>query len=162
LKALDALDAAVDAKISPLSKEDRKDVQDQSAKALAHVGTINVTTKAPGARLSVDGGEPAALPLEKPTRLLEGPHRLVVAAPDRLDVVGDAKVEGGKPLDFALEPREKPKPPPPAPLPPPLPPKPERRELIPQQRLIGLAAAGGGAAFGVAALVTVIEAAHWR
>jgi tetratricopeptide (TPR) repeat protein len=161
-KALDALEGALDAKISPLSKEDKKDVQDNVAKALSHVGTVTVTTKVAGAQLVVDGGEPHPLPLDKPLRLGEGPHKLVASAPDHLDATSDLKVEGGKPAEVALEPplKAQPLPPPPPPPPPPL--KPERSEFVPHQRMVGYATAGAGVAFGVAALVTVIEAAHWR
>lgn len=161
-KAVEALEAALDAKVKPLAKDDKKDVADQIAKAMAHLGTITVSSKVPGARLSVDGGEARALPLDKPLRLVEGQHKLVVTAPDHLDAVNDLKVEGGKQAEVALEPPLKPKPKPPAPPPPLPPPKPERKELVPQQRLVGFAAAGAGVAFGAAALVTVIEAAHWR
>jgi hypothetical protein len=165
VKTIEALEAALDAKITPLSKEDRKDVQDQMAKALVHVGAVTVSSKVPHAQLTIDGGEPHALPLDKPIHLLEGAHKLVVTAPDRLDAVNDVKVEGGKPLEVALEPAPKPvAPPPPPPLPPPplAPVKPERRELVPNQRLLGFGAAGAGVAFGGAALVTLIEWLHWR
>src|ERR1700722_16751953 len=108
LKAVEPLEAALEAKITPLSKDDRKDVQDQLAKALAHVGTVAVSSKVPGAQLSVDGGEPRALPLDKPLRLGEGPHKLVVTAPERLDAVNELKVEGGRTLEVALEPALKP------------------------------------------------------
>lgn len=161
-KALDALDAALDDKITPLSKDDRKDVQDNIAKAMAHVGTLGVTSKVPGARVSVDGGDPRPLPLDKPIRLVEGAHKLVVSAPDRLDATGDVKVEPGKQADVALDPAPKAAPPPLVVAPPPPPPPPERGEIVPHQRMMGFAAAGGGVAFGAAALVTVIEAAHWR
>jgi tetratricopeptide (TPR) repeat protein len=162
LKALEALEGSLDAKITPLTTSDRKDVQDQIAKAMAHIGTVSVVSKTAGAQLAVDGGEPRPLPLDKPLRLLEGPHKLVVTAPDHLDAVSDVKVEGGKPLDLALEPPAKLKPLPPPPPPPPPPPKPERRELIPNQRLVGLGAAGAGVLFGGAALVTLGEWIHWR
>jgi tetratricopeptide (TPR) repeat protein len=162
LKALEALEAALDAKITPLSKDDRKDVGDQIAKAMAHVGTVTVTSKVPGAQLVVDGGDPRPLPLDKPLRLAEGPHKLVASAPERLDVTNDLKVEGGKEATVALEPPPKPKPLPPPPPPPPPPPKPTRKGLFPHQQEIGLAAAGAGVLAGVGALVTVIEAAHWR
>jgi hypothetical protein len=39
---------------------------------------------------------------------------------------------------------------------------PTRKEWVPQQRLVGLGALGGGVLFGGAALVTVLEGAHWR
>jgi hypothetical protein len=159
--ALEALEAALDSKIGPLSKDDRKEVQDQLAKAMAHIGTITVTSKVAGAKLAVDGGEPRALPLAKPLRLLEGQHKLVVTAPEHLDATSDLKVEGGKTIEVALEPAEKPKPKPVV-LPPPPPPKPERKEWVPNQRLVGLGAAGAGVALGVGALITTTQWVHWK
>jgi tetratricopeptide (TPR) repeat protein len=162
LKATEALEASLDAKISPLSKDDKKDVLDQIAKAMSHLGTVHVTTKVAGATLVVDGGEPRPLPIDKPIRLQEGPHKLVVSAPEHLDATSDLKIEGGKPAEVALEPPLKAKPPPVVVAPPPPPPPPERKGLIPHQRLVGLAATGAGVLAGVGALVTVVEAAHWR
>ncbi len=115
LKAAEALEASLDAKISPLSKEDKKDVQEQIAKASAHLGAISFSSKVPGARLAIDGGDPRPFPLDKPVRLAEGQHKVVVTAPDHLDLTTDLKVEGGKPADVPLEPLVKPKPPPPPP-----------------------------------------------
>jgi hypothetical protein len=131
--------------------------------ALAHIGSVKVTSKVPGALLSVDGAETHPLPLDKPLRLVEGPHKLVVSAPEHLDAAGDLKVEGGKPapVEVALEPEPKPKPKP-VELPPPPPPKPTRKEWVPNQRLVGLGAAAGGVLFGVAGLVTGLEAVHWH
>jgi hypothetical protein len=159
LKALESLEGALDAKITPLAKEDRKDVEDQIAKAMAHIGTVTVSCKVAGAKLSVDGAEPQPCQPEKPLRLLEGQHKLLATATERIDAPRDLKVEGGKTVEVTLEPAEKPKPLPPPPPPPP-PPKP--KGLFPHQREVGFAAVGGGVAFGAAALVTVIEAAHWR
>jgi tetratricopeptide (TPR) repeat protein len=160
--AADTLEAALDAKVSPLSKDDKKDVQDQLGKALSHIGTLSVSSKVAGAKVSVDDGDPRALPLDKPIRIAEGTHKLVVTAPGRLDASDDVKVEAGKLTESALDPAEKPKPKPPPPLPPPPPPKPQRKELVPHQREVGMGAVGVGAGFGIAALVTIIEAAQWR
>ena len=162
LKAAEALEASLDAKISPLAKEDKKDVQDQILKASTHLGALTFTSKVPGALLAIDGGEPRALPLDKPLRLLEGAHKLVVTAPEHLDLTTDLKVEGGKPAEVALEPLPKPKPQAAPPPPPPPPPKPEGHDLFPHQRLVGMATLGTGVAFGAAALVTIIESAHWH
>src|SRR6516225_6558037 len=54
MKALEALEGSLDAKITPLSTSDRKEVQDQIAKAMAHIGTVSVTSRTAGAQLSVD------------------------------------------------------------------------------------------------------------
>jgi hypothetical protein len=162
VKAVEALETALDAKLTPLSKDDRKDVQEQIAKAMAHVGTLTVTSKVPGSKLSLDGGDPRPLPLEKPLRVVEGVHKLTVTAPERLEAHGEVKVEPGKLAEAALDPPEKPKPKPPPPPPPPPPPKPTRKAWVPQQRVVGVAAAGAGVAFGAAALGTFIEAGHWR
>lgn len=160
-KALVALEEALEAKISPLGKDDRKEVQENIQKALSHLGTITVTSKVPGAKLAVDKGDPRALPLDKPLRLVEGPHKLTVSAPDHLDAIKEIKVEGGKPLEIALDPAVKPKPKPIA-LPPPPPPKPDRKEWIPHQRLVGLGAMGVGVAAGAGALITMSQWIHWK
>jgi tetratricopeptide (TPR) repeat protein len=162
VKAAETLEAALEAKQGPLDKDDRKDVQDQLNKALSHIGTLGVTSKVAGAKLSVDEGEARALPLDKPIRLPEGTHKLTVTAAGRLDATDDVKIEAGKLTEDALDPAEKPKPKPPPPPPPLPPPKPQRKALVPYQREVGLGAVGVGAAFGAAALVTVIEAARWR
>lgn len=158
-KALEALEAALDAKVGPLDKADRKDVEDNVAKALTHIGAVTVTSKVPGAKLSLDGKEPRALPLDKPLRLLEGQHKLVVTAPEHLDAISELKVEGGKPVTVTLDPKPKPPPPPP---PPPPPAKPERKEWVPHQKMVGLAVAGGGVAFGAAALATMGSWLSWK
>jgi len=162
LKALEALEGALDDKITPLAKEDRKDVEDNMAKAMAHIGTLSVTSKVPGAKVSIDGGDPRPLPLDKPIQLVEGWHKVLVTAPNRVDASGDVKVDPGKQADLPLDPAAKAAPPPVVVAPPPPPPPPERGELFPNQRTIGFATTGAGVAFGVAALVTVIESAHWR
>ena len=73
VKALDALDAALDDKLTPLSKDDKKDVRDNIAKAMAHVGTLTVTSKVPGARVSVDGGDPSPAPARQAPPPRRGP-----------------------------------------------------------------------------------------
>jgi tetratricopeptide (TPR) repeat protein len=162
VNALEALEASLDAKIAPLSKDDRKDVQENINAALVHIGTVTVTSKVPGALLAVDGAETHPLPLDKPLRLPEGPHKLVVTAPDHLDATSDLKIEGGKSAEVTLEPALKPKPKLPPPPPPPPPPKPTRKEWVPNQRLVGLGAIGGGVLFGGATLITALEGLHWH
>ena len=156
--AVDALDLALDSSVTPLSKDDQKDVHEQIAKAMKHLGTVTVSSKVAAAALSVDGGEPRRLPLDRPLHLPEGPHRLVVTAPEHLDAARDLAVLGGQSIEVALDPAEKPAP---RPLPPP-PPPPPRSESAPGRRAAGFALAGAGVAFGGAALVTILEAAHWR
>jgi hypothetical protein len=160
-KAADALDAALDSKITPLAGADRKEAQEQLAKATAHLGTLALKSKVAGAKVAIDGGEPLALPLERSLRIAEGTHKLVVTAPEHLDTPREVKIEAGKHTELAIdpEPKPKPKPPPPPPAPPPVP---ERKAWVPQQKLVGMVAAGTGVAFGAAALGTVIAAGHWR
>lgn len=155
-KAAEALEGAMEAKISPLSKEDRKDVQDQLAKALAHLGTITIVTKTPHSTISIDGDEAKPLPLDKPVRIIEGKHKLVVKAPDHLDTTLEIKVEGGKSAEIPIEPKEKPKPPPPKAVVVAPPPPPPKTEYFKYQKPIGFAAAGAGVALGGAALATTI------
>lgn len=164
-EAVGALEAALGAELGPLSPEDRKEVEDQLAKALAHFGKVAVTTSVKGATLLVDDDPPRELPLAQPLRLLEGGHHLVVRAPGHRDAVDDVVVEGGKELDVSLDPKPTAAPPPPPPpKEPPPPPEPgwQGTRLIPAQREIGLAAAGTGLALGGAALVTALAGAHLR
>ncbi len=164
-KAVEALEAALTSPIGALEEGDRKDVEAQLARALTHFGHVNVITAAPGAVLSIDGGDRRALPLLDPVRVLEGKHKLVVSAEGHADAEQEVTVEGGKPLDIALDPRPlagAPKPAPkPAPPPPPPPPEPWK-ELFPHQMEIGLIAAGAGVAFAGASLITGLAGADIR
>jgi hypothetical protein len=160
-KAAEALEEAIESKVTPLDKSDRKDVDDQLAKATAHLGTITLHCKGAGVKVAIDGGEAQPCVGDKKVRLLEGAHKVHATAPDRVDATPDLKVEGGKPGDLVIDPAPKAKPvivvapPPPPPPPPP-------KGLFPHQRAVGLAATGVGVLAGIGALVTVIEAAHWR
>ncbi len=164
-KAAQAMESALKSDVGPLSSADRDDVQRELGKALAHLGTVNVTAKAPGAELAIDGGDKRPLPLEQPVRLLEGKHKLVVTAPDHEDVAQDIDLKGGSAVDLALDPKsakeEPPPPPPPAPKPPP-PPPPPSKGWIPAQRPIGFAAAGAGVLLGGAALTAALAGANIR
>jgi hypothetical protein len=163
LKAVDAMQEALASNVTPLSKDDRKDVEDQLAKANAHLGTVTVRCKLATVKVSVDGAPPVPCAADKPLRLLEGAHKLVGSAPDHLDASVDVKVEGGKASEVALDPAPKAAPVVVlAPLPPPLPPAATSKGLFPHQREVGFGLLGGGVLAGVGALVTVIEAAHWR
>jgi len=165
-KAVQMLEEALTTEITPLSDEDRKDVEEQLSKALAHFGMVTVTSSVKGSELLVDDDPPRELPLAKSLRLVEGGHSLVVRAPGHRDAQEDVIVEGGKELQVTLEPKplEAPKPPPSAPKPPP--PPPDRGfqgvRVLPAQREIGLAAAGTGLALGVATLVTGLAGADLR
>lgn len=164
-QAVETLEAALAAELTPLSDEDRKDVEEQMAKALAHFGQVTVTTSVKGAELLVDDDPPRELPLAKALRLLEGGHSVVVRAPGHKDAAEDLIVEGGKELELKLEPKKlaaPPPPPPPKPAPPPPPPGFQGVRLIPMQRTIGLAAAGTGLALGVATLATALAGADLR
>jgi hypothetical protein len=164
-KSLEALEASLKSTVGTLPESDRKDVQEQLNKVLVHFGSIHVSSRAPDATVSVDGGPAQPLPLDKPLRLLEGKHTVTVTAPDHLDATQDVTVVGGKRLELPIEPEKKPEPPPPpppkpppAPPPPPPPPKP----WIPAQRPIGFGLAGTGVALGVGAVITAISAAQIR
>jgi tetratricopeptide (TPR) repeat protein len=164
VKAADSMDASLTSEIGPLSPEDRADVGQQLAKALAHLGIINISSTVPGAKLAVDGGEAMALPLNKPLRLIEGKHTFVVTAPEHDDAEEEISLEGGKTVDRVIDPKPtKPavveKPPPPKPPPPPPPPK---AGWFPMQREIGIATGSVGIALGGATLATALVAAHLR
>src|SRR5262249_40818808 len=93
-KALEALEAALASNVGPLDADDRKDVNEQMQKALAHFGSVTITSKVPGAEVSVDGGEYKKLPLEKPFRLLEGKHSFTARARDHVDDTDELNVPG--------------------------------------------------------------------
>ena len=162
-EAAASMEAALESQVGPLQAPDRKDVNEQLARALVHLGTLNVASVVPGAKVSIDGREPVPLPLNKPVRLAEGKHTIVVSAPDHEDASEELSLEGGKAVDRTLDPKPIKKdepPPPPPPVAPPPPPK--KSGWFPMQRPIGFAMAGAGLAVGGAALATGLAAAHIR
>jgi hypothetical protein len=161
-KSAATLEAALASTVGPLSADDKKDVQDQLNKALAHLGTVDVTSRVDGATVSIDDGPDKTLPLDKPVRLLEGKHHFTVRAPDHLDATDEIKVEGGKAASLAIDPAEKPKPKPPPPPPKPKPLPPARKPWIPYQKPIGFGLVGGGVALGGAALGVALAGAQLR
>jgi tetratricopeptide (TPR) repeat protein len=157
-----SMEAALESQVGPLSADDRKHVGEQLALATAHLATLNVASTVPGAKLSIDGREPVALPLNKPVRLVEGKHKIVVSAPEHEDLTEELTLEGGKAVERTLDPTpvkkdEPPPPPPPKPEPPP-----KKSGWFPMQRPIGFAVAGVGLAAGGAALATGLAAAQIR
>lgn len=159
-KAALSLEAALVAQLSPLSDADKKDVDEQLAKARSHLGTVAVSSRVPDTTLKVDDGPPRPLPLDKPLRLLEGKHRFTVSAPDHVDATDELTLEGGKLVELPLDPTEKAKPPPPPPQVVAPPPPPPRKAWIPHQREVGFGVAGAGVAAGVVTLVLAIESLH--
>ncbi|AKT43873.1 PEGA domain-containing protein [Chondromyces crocatus] len=165
-EAVEALEGSLASEVGPLPAEDRSEVEDQLAKALAHFGAVTIRTSVSGAQVIVDDDPPRTLPLTKPLRLLEGGHTVVVRAPGHLDATDDIVVEGGKELEVTLQPKraagtlEAAKPPPPVEPPPPT--GFQGVRILPAQREIGIAAAGTGLALGAAALVTALAGADLR
>lgn len=159
-KAAASLEAALVSTVSPLAEADKKDVEEQLAKALNHLGTVAVSSRVPDTSLKVDDGPQRPLPLDKPLRLLEGKHRFTVSAPDHVDATDELNVEGGKLVELPLDPSEKAKPPPPPPVAVAPPPPPQRKAWIPHQKTVGFALAGAGVATGVVTLVLAIESLH--
>lgn len=159
-KAAASLEAALVSTVSPLADADKKDVEEQLAKALNHLGTVAVSSRVPDTSLKVDDGPSHPLPLDKPIRLLEGKHRFTVSAPDHIDATDELNVEGGKLVELPLDPAEKAKPPPPPPVAVAPPPPPPRKEWIPHQKTVGFALAGTGLAAGAVTLVLAIESLH--
>lgn len=162
-KAADLMDQSVTSTVGPLDADDKKDVADQLAKAMAHLGLVAVTSTVAGAELVVDRRAPVPLPLDKPVRLLAGKHTFTVRAPEHTDVTQEVDVEpDGKTVDVKLSPVpipkkvEAPPPPPPKPLPPPPPPK----GWIPMQFVIGVAAGSVGVVLGAGAVATGAGALH--
>lgn len=158
-KAAASLEAALVATVSPLADADKKDVEEQLAKALNHLSTVAVSSRVPDTSLKVDDGPSRPLPLDKPIRLLEGKHRFTVSAPDHVDATDELNLEGGKLVELPLDPTEKAKPPPPPPVVV-APPPPQRKAWIPHQKTVGFALAGAGVAVGAATLVLAIESLH--
>jgi hypothetical protein len=157
-KAAASLEAALASTLSPLDDVTKKDVEEQLAKARAHLATVAISSRVPGTTVKVDDGPARPLPLDKPIRLLEGKHHFLVSAPDHLDATQELKLEGGKLVELPLDPTEKEKPAPPPPkvvvAPPPPPP---RKGWIPHQKTIGYGLAGGGVVVGAVALILTIE-----
>ena len=156
-KAAASLEAALVSTLSPLDDTTKKDVQDQLAKALAHFGTVAVSSRVPDTTLKVDDGPARPLPIDKPIRLLEGKHRFLVSAPDHIDASQELKLEGGKLVELLLDPTEKAKPPPPPPKVVIVAPPPVRKGWIPHQKMVGYGLAGGGVVVGAVALILTIE-----
>src|SRR5262249_10471792 len=145
---------------------DRKDVEDQLAKAMQHLGMIQVTTKVTGAQVVVDSGEPVALPLDKPLRIAEGRHQVSVRAADHEDAATMVVVEPGKTANVPPDPtpieiEKAPPPPPPKKVLAP-PPPPPRTSWFPHQRAVGFTVLGTGLAAGGAALATGLAGARIR
>lgn len=157
IKAAEAMEAAIESKIGPLSKEDKKDVEDNLAKALTHVGTITVVCKTPKATIQIDDMDAISGSIDKPMRLVEGQHKIVIKAPEHLDEAQDIKIEPGKKLDLTITLKEKPKPPPPKPPPPKPKAPPVKTQWFPNQKAVGLGLAGAGVGLGAAALGTMIQ-----
>jgi hypothetical protein len=159
--AADALEAALVSDVSPLGPDDKKDVQEQLAKAMSHIGVVTVTSKVAGSKLTVDDQPPKDLPLDKPLRMPPGKHKLVVTAPEHEDNAQEVDVEGGKPLDLEIDPKEIKKEAPPPPPPPP-PPEPKSKAWFPHQRTIGLSVAGVGVGVGLGWVATSLVSLHLR
>jgi hypothetical protein len=162
IKAADAMDAALVSEIGPLSPEDKADVEQQLAKAMAHLVLVNISSTVPGAKLIVDDNDPVALPLNKPLRMIDGFHSFIVTAPDHDDVKEELTLEGGKTFEKVMNPTEKKpvvveKPPPPPP-----PPPPPKKGWFPYQREIGFGVTGAGVALGAATLATALVSAQIR
>ncbi len=156
-KAAASLEAALVSTVSPLADADKKDVQEQLAKALSHLATVAVSSRVPETMLKVDDGPERALPLDKPIRLLEGKHHFTVSAPDHIDATQELKLEGGKLVELPLDPTEKAKPPPPPPKVVIVAPPPARKGWIPHQKMVGYGLAGAGVAVGATALILTIQ-----
>src|SRR5689334_20928344 len=93
MPAAESMEAALESTVgAPLGEDDKKDVREQLAKAMVHIGVLNVTSTAPGAKLSVDGGAAMDLPLAKPLRMAPGKHKVVVTAPEHEDAEEDVEL----------------------------------------------------------------------
>ena len=162
-KALDALEVALNAKITPLSKDDRKDVQDQNRQGDGpHRDDQRVVqgarrparrrrrraARAPARQAAAPRRGPAQAGgdgARSPRRHERSQGRGWQDARPRARSAAEARGASASTASASAPP-----------------PPPERGELVPHQRAVGIGVLGGGAAFGAAALVTIIEAAHYR
>jgi hypothetical protein len=164
--AAEAMEASLASSIGPLSEADRKDVQDQLAKAMAHLGVIRATTALADAQLTVDGGEPLPMPLSQPLRLPVGKHTLTLSSPGHPEITREIEIAGGEDIAVALDPPAPPKaepaPPKKAPAPVRPPPPAPRQPWFAGQRAVGLSLVGAGVGVGVAAVITALIGASTR
>lgn len=165
LRAIDEMEAALTTTVAPLNEADRKDVEEQIARAMTNVGRVTPTSKLVAAEIAVDGGPPRALPLDKPLVLLPGKHTLVATSPSHPEVSREIEVEAGQNIEVAVDPEE-PKAPTPAatvaPAPQPEPDARPRTAWFPHQQTVGFVAAGTGVGLGIAALATALAGAGLR
>ena len=94
-KAADLMDAAVVSTVGPLDADTKKDVAENLAKAMIHLGTLKVASDVEGAELTIDDHPAIKLPMDKPVRLLAGKHKLVVKAPEHTDATQEVTLDGG-------------------------------------------------------------------
>jgi hypothetical protein len=165
-EALKAMEDSLETDVGPLTDKDKDDVREQMKKALAHFGTVNISSSVAGAELVVDGSQAYPLPLEKPLRLVEGKHTLVVKAKDHDDARHELDVRGGRNTDLALDPKSHEKEPPveakPEPTPEPPPPPKKDKDWLPHQKLIGFSAIGVGVLSGGAALTSFLMSSNLK
>jgi hypothetical protein len=159
MPAAEAMEAALASKVTPLSGDDRKDVGEQLQKAMSHIGVLTVSSNVEGAKLAIDDKPPVDLPIDK-RRMEAGKHKLTVTAPGHEDLVQEVDLEGGKPLEIALDPEPIKEPEPPKPPPPPPPPPPKKVGWFPNQRGVGFGLLGAGVGVGLGALGTGLTSIH--
>jgi hypothetical protein len=165
MRAAEAMEAALDTKVGPLSEADRADVEKQLGEAYARLGRVEVKSRFAGAEVSIDGGPAQALPLPRPLRVAPGKHRLLRTAPGEPDASREVTVQAGESQVLDLDP-----PPPEAPKATPLPratpaapPPPSGREpWFAGQRTAGFVLVGAGVATGAAAVITALAGAGLR
>jgi hypothetical protein len=158
MPAAEAMEASLASKVTPLGEDDRKNVNEQLAKAMAHIGVLTVTSKVEGARLAIDDKPPIDLPVKK-QRMPSGKHKLTVTVPGHEDEVREVDLEGGKPLEIAIDPEpvkktEASKPPSPTP------PPPKKVGWFSHQRAVGFGLLGTGVGVGLGALATGLTSIH--
>jgi len=127
---------------------------------------VDVSSELEGAELVVDGSQAYPLPLQKPLRLVEGKHTLVVKAKDHDDARHELDVKGGKSTALALNPKSHEKEPPPdvKPEPEPEPPPPPKKDegWFPGQKLAGFSAIGAGVLAGGVALTSFLMSSNLK
>jgi tetratricopeptide (TPR) repeat protein len=126
--AADRYERALAATEIPLDAKSQAKAQAGLDDARTHVGVVVMTVSPEGALVTLEGVEIGTAPLGKPLVLAPGEYKLVVTAPEFIDLETKLVVEAGsesernfelQPIPVVLEPPRPPPPPPPPPLPPP-------------------------------------------
>jgi hypothetical protein len=166
LEAATILEEALGAEFKPLLPRDAEHAQDNLKEVVSHLAQVEVISGVAGAKVMVDGQERESLPAKL---ILEpGVHTFVVTADEHDHADTEKDVQAGQKITIELDPTplasgEVAKPlPKPKPKPEPVDEPSDIYGWFPHQGPIGLATAGLGVGFGVAALITGVAGTSLR